>query len=41
MVYLALNSIMEFIFEAFKRDQQLANLLVKTTKLMPNLFEVW
>ena len=39
MVILALNSIIEFIFEGFKRDAQLANMLVKTTKLMNNIFE--
>ena len=40
MIYLSLNSILEFIFEAFKRDAQLANLLVKTTKLMSSVFEI-
>ena len=39
MVILALNSIIEFVFEGFKRDAQLANMLVKTTKLMNNIFE--
>ena len=36
---LALNSIIEFIFEGFKRDAQLANMLVKTTKLMSHIFD--
>lgn len=31
---------MEFIFEAIKRDQQLASMLVKTTKLMGSVFEL-
>jgi hypothetical protein len=34
MVYMSLNSILDFLFEAFKRNSQLAALLVKTTKLM-------
>lgn len=34
LVYMSLNSILDFLFEAFKRDSQLAALLVKTTKLM-------
>lgn len=38
MVYMALNSILDFLFEAFKRDSQLAALLVKTTKLMQSVF---
>lgn len=37
---MTLNSIIEFIFEAFKRDSQLAGLLVKTTKLLPSLFKL-
>lgn len=39
MVILAANAIIELIFEAFKRDSQLANMLVKTTKLLGNLFD--
>ena len=38
-VLLALNAILELVFEGFKRDSQLANLLVKTTKLMSNVFD--
>jgi hypothetical protein len=38
LVYLSLNSILDFLFEAFKRDSQLAALLVKTTKLMQSVF---
>lgn len=37
---MTVNSIIEFIFEAFKRDSQLAGLLVKTTKLMPAVFSL-
>ena len=32
------NAICEFLFEAFKRDAQLAALLVKTTNLLPKTF---
>jgi hypothetical protein len=39
-VYMTINSIIEFIFEAFKRDGQLAGLLVKTTKLLPTLLNL-
>ncbi|CDW71951.1 UNKNOWN [Stylonychia lemnae] len=39
-IFLCITSIMEFIFESFKRDQQLANLLVKTTKLLGNVFDL-
>ena len=35
---MCLNSILDFLFEAFKRDAQLAALLVKTTKLMDSVF---
>ena len=38
MVFMTINSILDFLFEAFKRDSQLAALLVKTTKLMPSVF---
>lgn len=38
LVYMTLNSILDFLFEAFKRDSQLAALLVKTTKLMQSVF---
>lgn len=38
LVYMCLNSILDFLFEAFKRDSQLAALLVKTTKLMQSTF---
>ena len=37
---MTVNSIIEFIFEAFKRDSQLAALLVKTTKLLPSIFSL-
>lgn len=37
---MTINSIVEFIFEAFKRDSQLAGLLVKTTKLLPSLLSL-
>lgn len=40
MVYLALNSTLDFFFEAFKRDSQIAGLLVKTTKLLPMMFDL-
>ena len=36
---MSINSIFEFLFEAFKKDAQLAALLVKTTKLLPKVFE--
>jgi|LakMenEpi03Aug12_release.lakeMendotaPanAssembly.Ray.scaffolds.fasta_scaffold3695312_1 hypothetical protein len=36
---MSINSIYEFLFEAFKKDAQLAALLVKTTKLLPKVFE--
>ena len=39
-VYMTINSLLEFIFEAFKRDSQLAALLVKTTKLLPTMFSL-
>lgn len=39
-IYMAINSLIEFIFEAFKRDSQLAALLVKTTKLLPTVFQL-
>ncbi len=39
MVLLAINSVIELVFEAFKRDAQLANMLVKTTKLMNHVFD--
>jgi hypothetical protein len=35
---MSINSILDFLFEAFKRDSQLAALLVKTTKLMQSVF---
>jgi len=37
---MCLNSVLEFIFVAMKRDSQLANLLVKTTKLIPAVFQI-
>lgn len=37
---MAANSIIEFIFEAFKKDSQLASLLVKTTRLLPSVFSL-
>lgn len=39
MIILTLNAILEFIFEGFKKDAQLANMLVKTTKLLNHIFE--
>ena len=36
---MSLNSIIEFIFEGFKRDVQLANMLAKTTKLLSYIFD--
>jgi len=39
-IYMTINSLIEFIFEAFKRDSQLAALLVKTTKLLPTAFSL-
>lgn len=38
LVYMSLNAILDFLFEALKRDSQLAALLVKTTKLMQRVF---
>ena len=38
---MSINSLLEFIFSAMKRDSQLAALLVKTTRLMPSLFSLW
>jgi len=35
LVYTCLNAVLEFCFTAMKADSQLANLLVKTTSLMP------
>ena len=40
LVCMALNSIMEFLFEAMKKDSSLAALLVKSTKLLPSLFQL-
>lgn len=37
---MTLNTAIEFVFQAMKKDAQLANLLVKTTKLIPALFAV-
>ena len=39
MIVLTLNAIIEFIFEGFKKDAQLANMLVKTTKLLSHIFD--
>ncbi len=39
VMVMCLNSIIEFIFEGFKRDVQLANMLAKTTKLLSHVFE--
>jgi hypothetical protein len=36
---MALNSIIEFIFEGFKKDVQIANMLAKTTKLLSHVFD--
>jgi hypothetical protein len=38
LVYTSINSTLDFLFEAFKRDSQLAALLVKTTKIMESCF---
>lgn len=38
-ILMTLNAVIEFIFEGFKRDAQLANMLVKTTKLMNHVFD--
>lgn len=38
-VIMALNAIIEFVFEAFKRDAQLANMLAKTTKLLSHVLD--
>ena len=35
-----MNAIMEFIFEAMKRDSSLAATLVRSTKLLPSIFEI-
>ena len=40
MCYMALNSVLEFLVEAFRREAQIANLLVKTTKLMGNVLSI-
>lgn len=40
VVYTCLNTVLEFCFTAMKADSQLANLLVKTTKLMPSVFAI-
>ena len=37
---MCVNSILEFVFEAMKKDTQLASLLVKTTKLLPQVFKL-
>ncbi len=39
IIIMTLNSIVEFIVEGFKKDAQLANMLVKTTKLMNHIFD--
>jgi len=39
IIIMTLNAILEFIFEGFKKDAQLANMLVKTTKLMNHIFD--
>ena len=38
MAYMTINQILDLLFEAFKRDSQLAALLIKTTKLMDSIF---
>lgn len=38
MAYMSINQILDLLFEAFKRDSQLAALLIKTTKLMDSIF---
>lgn len=40
LVYMALNAVMDFLFEAMKRDSQLAGLLVKTTKMMQRVLSL-
>lgn len=37
-ILMVLNSVIEIIFEGFKRDAQMANMLVRTTKLMDHVF---
>jgi len=37
---MSLNNVIEFIFQAMKKDAQLSNLLVKTTKLIPAILAV-
>jgi len=37
---MTINSICEFLFESFRRDAQIAALLVKTTKLLPKMFDL-
>ena len=39
IIIMALNSIIEFIFEGFKKDVQIANMLAKTTKLLSHVFD--
>lgn len=41
LMLMSLNAIIEFIFEGFKRDVQLANMLAKTTKLLSHVFETF
>ena len=37
---MAINRILEFLFTAFKRDSQLAATLVKTTRILPRIFNL-
>lgn len=39
-VLMVVNAVVEIIFEGFKRDAQLTNMLVRTTKLMDNVFQI-
>lgn len=34
-VYFAVNEVLEFLFESMKKDPQMANLLCKTTRMLP------
>jgi hypothetical protein len=39
-ILMIVNAVIEIIFEGFKRDAQLANMLVRTTKMMNNVFDI-
>lgn len=40
-IYICANSILGFLLEAFKKDSQVAVLLTKTTKLLPNMLTMF